>query len=129
MQKTLGLVTIIGERQSEAIKNFTVNILSTICVIIDKSNKLNENLSVISLELILSFLVCLSLDIETNSFTCFKFHIPISSLKLKQTVSFLTLLPLCVFAKGIYFPCCYIILWLRYLPISLMLIKGFKEYK
>ena len=69
MQKTLGLVTIIGERQSEAIKNFTVNILSTICVITDKSNKLNKNLSVISLELILSFLLCVSSDMETNSFT------------------------------------------------------------
>ena len=69
MQKTLGLVTIIGERQSEAIKNFTVHILSTICVIIDESNKLNKNLSVISLELILSFLLCISSDMETNSFT------------------------------------------------------------
>ena len=67
MQKTLGLVTIIGERQSEAIKN--VHILSTICIIIDESNKLNKNLSVISLELILSFLLCVSSDMETNSFT------------------------------------------------------------
>ena len=69
MQKTLGLVTIIGKRQSEAIKNFTVHILSTICVIIDESNKLNKNLSVISLELILSFLLYIGSDIETNSFT------------------------------------------------------------
>ena len=69
MQKPLGLVTIIGERQSEAIRNFTVHILSTICVIIDESNKLNKSLSVISLELILSFLLCISSDIETNSFT------------------------------------------------------------
>ena len=54
MQKTL--VTIIGEHQSEAIKNITLlYTLSTICVIIDESNKLNKNLSVISLELILSF--------------------------------------------------------------------------
>ena len=83
MRKTLGLVTITGERQSEAIKNFTVHILSTICVVTDESNKLNKNLSVISLELILSFLLCKSLDIETNSFTCLKFHIPISNLKLK----------------------------------------------
>ena len=81
MQKTLGLVTIIGERQSEAIKN--VHILSTICIIIDESNKLNKNLSVISLELILSFLFCISSDIETNSFICFKLHIPILNLKLK----------------------------------------------
>ena len=49
MQKTVGLVTIIGERQSEAIKSFTVHILSTICVIIDELNKLNKNLSVVSL--------------------------------------------------------------------------------
>ena len=49
MEKTLGLVTIIGEHQSEAIKNFTVYILFTICVITDESNKLNKNLSVISL--------------------------------------------------------------------------------
>ena len=82
MQKTL--VTIIGEHQSEAIKNITLlYTLSTICVIIDESNKLNKNLSVISLELILSFLLCISSDMETNSFTCFKLHIPISNLKLK----------------------------------------------
>ena len=83
MQKTLGLVTIIGEHQSEDIKKFTVHIISTICVIIDESNKVNKNLSVISLELILSFLLCISSDIETKSFTCFKLHIPISNLKLK----------------------------------------------
>ena len=83
MQKTLSLITIIGERQSEAIKNFTLHILSTICAIIDEVNKLNKNLSVISLELILSFLLCISSDIETNSFTCFKLHIPISNLKLR----------------------------------------------
>ena len=66
MQKPLGLVTIIGERQSEAIRNFTVHILSTICVIIDESNKLNKSLSIISLELISSFLLCIRSDIETN---------------------------------------------------------------
>ena len=43
------LLTIIGEHQSEAIKNITLLCtLSTICVIIDESNKLNKNLSVIS---------------------------------------------------------------------------------
>ena len=83
MQKTLRLVTIIGERQSEGIKNFTVHIPSTICIIIYKSNKLNKYLSVISLELILSFLLCITSDIETNSFTCFKLHIPVSNLELK----------------------------------------------
>ena len=43
--------------------------LSTICVKIDGSNKLNKNLSVIFLELILSFLFYRSSDMETNSFT------------------------------------------------------------
>ena len=79
------LATLIGEHQSEDIKNnnFAVHTLSAICDITDESNKLNKNLSVISLELILSFLLCISSDIETNSFTCFKLHIPISNLKLK----------------------------------------------
>ena len=81
MQKN---VTIIGEHQLEAIKNITLLYTpSTICIIIDESNKLNKSLSVISLELILSFLLCISSDMETNSFTCFKLHIPISNLKLK----------------------------------------------
>ena len=54
MQKPL--VTKIGKHQSEAIKSVTLLYThSTICVIIDESNKLNKNLSVISLELILSF--------------------------------------------------------------------------
>ena len=83
MQKILGLVTIMGESQSEAFKKFSVHILFTICVVIDESNKLNKNLSLISLELVLSFLLCISSDIETNSLTCFKLHIPISNLKLK----------------------------------------------
>ena len=84
MQK-ITLVTIICEHQPEANKNIITLLytLSTICVIIDESNKLNKNLSAISLELILSFLLCISLDMETNSFTCFKLHIPISNLKLK----------------------------------------------
>ena len=40
-----------------------------ICDITDESNKQNKNLSVISLELILSSLLCVSSDMETNSFT------------------------------------------------------------
>ena len=84
MQKAL--ITIIGEHQSEATKkynNSTVDTLSAICVVIDESKKLNKNLSVISLELILSFLLCISSDMGTNSFICFKLHVPISNLKLK----------------------------------------------
>ena len=67
MQETLD--TIIGEHQSEAIKNRKIYILSTICDIIDVSHKLNKKSSVIYLELILSFLLFTSLDMETNSFT------------------------------------------------------------
>ena len=49
MKKTL--VTIIGEHQSEAIKNITLLYsLSTICVTTDESYKLNKNLSGISLD-------------------------------------------------------------------------------
>ena len=63
--------------------NFTVHTLSTIYDIIDESNKLNKNLSVKSLELILSFLLSISSNMETNSFTCFKLHMPTSNLRLK----------------------------------------------
>ena len=73
-----------GEHQSEAIKNITLlYTLSTICVITDESYKMNKNLSAVFLELILSFLLCISLDMEKNSFTCFKLHTPILNLKLK----------------------------------------------
>ena len=62
MQKKT-LVTIISEHQSEATKNKALPYtLSSICFTIDASNKLNKNLSV-------------------NS--CFKLHVPISTLKLK----------------------------------------------
>ena len=33
------------------------------------------------------------------------------------------------FARGAYSLCFYTLLWLRYLPVSLMSIKGLKEYK
>ena len=70
MQK-ITLVTIIGEHQPEAIENIITLLytISTICVIIDESNKMNKKFSVIYLELILSFLFCISSDMETNSFT------------------------------------------------------------
>ena len=78
MQETLD--TIVGEHQSEATKN-------RIVLLFDVSNKLNKNLSVISLELILSFLLCISLVMETNSFTRLNLihHTPISNLKFKKT--------------------------------------------
>ena len=63
MQETLD--TIIGKNQAEATKNRIILHF----LLFDVSNKLNKNLSVISLELILSFLLCISLDMETNSFT------------------------------------------------------------
>ena len=65
MQETLD--TIIGEYQSEAIEKVYTE--STLCDITDASNKLNKNLPLISLELVLSFLLCISLDMKTNSFT------------------------------------------------------------
>ena len=60
MQKTLN--TTLGEHQSEATKNgIILNFL-----LFNVSNKLKENLSVISLELILYLPLCISLDMETN---------------------------------------------------------------
>ena len=68
MQETLD--TIIGEHQSEAIKNkIILHTLSVICDITDASNKLNKSIFAISLELILSFLLCIRSDMKTNSFT------------------------------------------------------------
>ena len=52
------------------IKNRTIlHTLSTIFGIVGMSNKLNKNLYVIFLELILSFLLCIRLNMETSSFT------------------------------------------------------------
>ena len=59
--------------------DFTVDTLSNICDIIDESNKLNKNVSVIFLELILSFLLCISLDMGTNSLTWLKLYTNIES--------------------------------------------------
>ena len=54
MQQTLN--NIIGENQTAAIKNRTIlHTLSTIRDIIDVSNKLNKNLSVISLDFVKAF--------------------------------------------------------------------------
>ena len=54
MQQTLD--SIIGENQTAAIKNRTIlHTLATIRDIIDVSNKLNKNLSVISLDFLKAF--------------------------------------------------------------------------
>ena len=54
MQQTLN--NIIGENQTAAIKNRTIlHTLSTIRDIIDVSNKLNKNLSLISLDFVKAF--------------------------------------------------------------------------
>ena len=118
--------------KTEAIKNRILLHLSTICYIIGVSNKLNKNLSVISLELIgiLTFLLWISSDIETNLFTWLKMYTPISNLKLKKMAYHLILSPLRKkFARGAYSICFYTLLQLRYLPVLLMPIKGLKEYK
>ena len=76
----------MGENQSESIKSrVLLDTLSIICYIKDESNKLNENLSVISLASIgiLTFLLSISSDMETNSFTWLKMYTPTSNLKLK----------------------------------------------
>ena len=68
MQKTLD--TIIGEHQPQAIKNYFTHSFYYWhnCDITDDSNKLNKNISVISLEFIVSFLLRISLHMETNLF-------------------------------------------------------------
>ena len=76
----------MGENQSESIKSrVLLDTLSIICYIKDESNKLNKNLSVISLASIgiLTFLLSISSDMETNSFTWLKMYTPTSNLKLK----------------------------------------------
>ena len=83
MRKTLD--TIIGEKQKLLKRDYFYTLLLFVVYIIDVSNKLNKNLSVISLELIgiLTFLLCISSDMETNSFTWLKMYTPISNIKLK----------------------------------------------
>ena len=88
MQKTSAI--FITEKQSAAVKNKTIlHTLSIICDVVDDSNKLNKNLSVISCKPlvdwigILPFLFCKKLDIEKNSLVRLKLHTPISNLKLK----------------------------------------------
>ena len=135
MQKTS--VTIITEKKSAAVKNKTIlHTLSIICDVVDVSNKLNKNLSVISSKPlvewigILPFLFCKKLDMEKNSFVRLKLHTPTSNLKFKKMVSYLTLLPLCKgFARDVHSHRCRISGQVKYLPISLMLIRGSKEYK
>ena len=118
--------------KTEAIKNRIVLHLSTICYTINMSYKLNKNLFVISLELIgiLAFLLCISSGMKANLFTCIKLYTPISNLKLKQMASYLIFSPFRKkIARGAYSICFYTLLQLRCLPVSLMPIKGLKEYK
>ena len=84
MQKTLD--TIISEKQKLLKIDYFYTLLLFAVYIIDVSNKLNGNLSAISLELIeiLTFLLCVSSDMETNPLiTWLKMYTPISSIKLK----------------------------------------------
>ena len=83
MKKTLD--AIIGEKQKLLKKDYIYTLLLFVVYIIDVSNKLNKNLSVISLELIgiSTFLLWISSNMETNSFTWLKMYTPISNLKLK----------------------------------------------
>ena len=84
MQKTLD--TMIGEKQKLLKIDYFYTLLPFVVHIIDVSNKLSKNFSVISLELIgiLTFLLCHASDMETNPFiTWLKMYTPISNLKLK----------------------------------------------
>ena len=81
LKKTLD--GIIGEHLWEAIKNRIILYALSICDITDVSNKVNKNPSVISLELILSYLLYINSDMVINSFIWLKLHTPISNLKLK----------------------------------------------
>ena len=83
MQKT---DTILGEKQKLLKIDCFYTLLLFVVHIIDMSNKLNKNLSVISLELIgvVTFLLCVSSDMETNPLiTWLKMYTPISNLKFK----------------------------------------------
>ena len=130
-------VTIITEKKSAAIQNKTIlHTFSIICDVVDVSNKLNKNLSEISSKPlvewigILPFLFCKKLDMEKNSFVRLKLHTPTSNLKLKEMVSYLTLLSLCKgFTRDVHSHRCCISGQVKYLPVSLMLIRGSKEYK
>ena len=100
----------MDENQSESIKSrVLLDTLSIICYIKDESNKLNKNLSVISLASIgiLTFLLSISSDMETNLFTWLKMYTPTSNLKLKKMALYLIISPLREdFARGTYSPCC-----------------------
>ena len=69
----------------------------------------------------------LSLVMEINSFTRLKLHTPISNLKLKKWSPIWPFYPYVGFRQGCILSYCYMLLWLRYLPFSLMLMQGLKE--
>ena len=66
----------------------------------------------------------LSLVMETNSFRRLKFHTPISNLKLKKWSAVWSFYPYIGVCQGCTLSYCYMLLWLRYLPFSLMLYKN-----
>ena len=83
------LDTITDEHQSEAFKDrttllYTLFLLFCICDITDESNKLNKNLSVISLELILSVLLCISSDMHKFIHTI---QVAYTNIKSKITIN------------------------------------------
>ena len=64
---------------------------------------------------------------EANSLTWLKLWSPTFNLKLKKMAYYLTTLPLCKeFARGIHSQYCYGLLQMRYLPISLIRIRGIR---
>ena len=66
----------------------TVHTLSTISDIVDEPNELNKNLSVVPLELILSFLKCISWSMKTNLYTYYIHQLHMESkIKVKGLLS------------------------------------------
>ena len=133
-------------------KTTILHTFSTIRHVIDVSHQFNSNLAWISSNSFESFRVhwdftafislfyhkfvirkfilpFLSLVMETNSFTRLKLHTPISNLKLKKWSPIWTFYPYIGVRQRCILSYCYMLLWLKYLPFSLMLIQGLKECK
>ena len=138
MQKTVD--ALIGENKSATIKDRTIlHTLSTIRYIIDASNKLNKNISVISSDF-LKFVDRVDCDFIFSALQNFWFgdkfihiiKVTYTNIQSKTKINGL-LYDLFTLVRGVrqgvQSQCCYTLFRQRYLPISLMLIKELKEYK
>ena len=133
-------------------KTTILHTFSTIRHVIDVSHQFNSNLAWISSNSFESFRVhwdftafislfyhkfvirkfilpFLSLVMETNSFTRLKLHTPMLNLKLKKWSPIWTFYPYIGVPQRCILSYCYMLLWLKYLPFSLMLVQRLKECK